>query len=125
MDRAIAGAGDHHMATALIGNVENSIHGGMSDAYKKMCHAWQTYVRKYHCQLGYVLGSILHHWHGNRGNRQYVKRWDILKNNQYDPYVDVVHNSFGLLQFTDTKPKLRRALGYYFNQRDDDSNGVG
>lgn len=124
LDRAICGAGDHHMATALIGEVDKSIHGGMTDAYKKMCRTWQSHVRKHHRQLGYVLGSILHHWHGNRSNRQYVKRWDILKNNEYDPYVDVTKCSHGLLKFTDTKPKLRRALGYYFNQRDDDANSV-
>jgi hypothetical protein len=72
--------------------------------------------------LGFVEGTILHHWHGRKSSRKYVERWSILVDNKYDPNTDVYYDEHGLLQLTGDNHGLRDGIRDYFAQRNDDAN---
>lgn len=116
------GAADHHMACALIGDVDSSMHGLAPAAYKKWVHIWQDRaVRHLRYDLGYVEGVAMHYWHGKKKHRGYKERWQILIDNQYDPFVDIKKDWQGLYQLAADKPRLRNEMRAYFRARHEDS----
>lgn len=126
IDWSACGANDHHMALALIGRLKKSIHGGCSPAFKESMSEWEDRALKYlRKNVGYVPGSIRHHWHGAKKNRKYKDRWAILTETQYDPYVDLKRDWQGVYQLTDRRGelsvKLRDDLREYFRSRNEDS----
>lgn len=126
IDQSLIGAADHQMMHALIGNVDNSYHGRVSQGYKNVFDRWQEkalrYIKK---NIGCVPGTIIHGWHGSRKNRMYIERWDIVIKSQFDPSRDLTADSQGVYQLNDLSPQyiyLRNALYHYFNkQRNEDS----
>ncbi len=122
IDWAILGAADHHMATALLGKVLHSCHGGMTDAYKRSLLQWQEEADKHiHRNVGYVDTTILHHWHGKKKDRNYIGRWEVLVQNGYDPTKDIKRDWQGLYQMTSRSIGLREGIRRYFRQRHEDS----
>lgn len=122
VDYAILGAGDHHMAHALIGQVHHSYPGNIHAHYKLMLHDWQERAEKYlKRDIGYVPGTIVHHWHGKKKDRKYIERWDILTKNDFDPVIDIKKDWQGLYQLDTNKVKLRDGIRAYFRQRNEDS----
>ena len=121
IDRAICGAGDHHMALALIGEAERSLPGGIHPNYRKMVMDWQR-LAGMHLQrdVGHVPGTILHHFHGWKADRKYQDRWSIVTGNDYDPEVDLIFDSFGMPRLAGNKSKLRDDLRRYFRGRMED-----
>lgn len=128
-DKAILGAGDNHMAYAWIGEVLKSVDGGVSgpyfDAlrgYQEQCERW---VRR---DLGFVPGTILHHWHGKKRQRFYESRWKILTETAFDPFRDLKEDYQGLYQFADhgdrRSVELRDRIKGYFRSRNEDSVDV-
>lgn len=123
IDWAILGAGDHHMALAFIGDVEASLPGKLHPNYDKLARRFQARADQVvQRDLGYAAGTLWHHWHGKKANRKYVERWSILQKFQYDPEVDVLKDTQGVLQLAGNKPAFRDALRSYFRQRSEDSN---
>lgn len=126
IDQSLIGAADHQMAHALIGNVDNSYHGKVSQGYKDVFDRWQDRALKYvKKNIGFVPGSIIHNWHGSRKNRMYIERWEIVIKSGFDPARDLTMDSQGIYQLNDMSPQyiyLRNALNHYFNrQRNEDS----
>lgn len=129
MDFPILGSADHHMAMALIGEAHRSIHEGVSRPYRDQVIDWQDRAER-HIQrdLGYVDGSILHHWHGKKADRRYVDRWRILTENEFNPVTDLKRDWQGLWQLRVECPRqirLRDGIRGYFRQRCEDSIDVG
>ena len=120
MDKAILGAADHHMAAALIGKGEWTVPGDINPAYMQMVRDWQTRAAKLENDFGYISGTILHHYHGKKENRKYVERWQILKDNDFNPYTDISQDWQGLPQLNGGKPRLRDDLRRYFLERRED-----
>lgn len=124
-DLAVLGSADHHMAAALVGKVERTIHHGMSPAYKQYWERWQALAMKHiKGNVGYVPGTLLHNWHGAKRHRKYVDRWKILVDHQYDPGLDITRDVQGLITLTDRLPGLRDDIRRYFQQRNEDSVDV-
>lgn len=129
VDFAILGAADNHMAWASIGQVERSMAPGLQGPYIDELKRWQdranVYLRR---NIGYVDGTILHYWHGNKKNRRYYDRWKILVENKFDPDNDLKRDWQGLLQladqFTPRSIKLRDDIRQYFLGRNEDSIDV-
>ena len=126
IDHAIIGAADYHMAQALLGDVESSIpkpKGGkrIDPVYVEQCLDWQQLADR-HIQghLGYVEGSLIHHFHGAKVNRRYRERWDVLFSTDYKQRRDLRRDRQGLWSLTKENPALKRALQDYFNQRNED-----
>ena len=47
--------------------------------------------------MSYTRGVVLHIWHGDRANRDYKNRYNIMTANKYNPGVDVRINEAGVL----------------------------
>ncbi len=126
LDVGILGAGDHHMALALIGEAHKSMPGNISREYRREVMAWQeraeATIRR---NVGYVEGAIKHAWHGRTVDRKYRERWDILTRNRFDPDHHVIRNSYGVYELSATMPiRLRDDIRNYFLQRNDDANTI-
>lgn len=122
MDFPILGSADSHMAWAMIGRVDASVHRDMSPGYKAATRAWQTRAyRITNGHLGYVPGHITHRWHGAKRNRFYKDRWQLLTDAKFDPAHDVRRDRQGLWAFAGNKPKLVEACRRYFRSRNEDS----
>ena len=126
MDKAILGAGDHHMALCLIGEGKRSIpNDDISPAYVKMVLDWEkNAVFALRKNIGYVPGTIMHYWHGAKVNRNYQGRWDIIKKWNYDPVSDLSKDSFGLyrlnMNYGERSIGLRNGIRQYFRSRNED-----
>jgi hypothetical protein len=120
-DLAIVGAGDHHMACALIGEVKRSIPHGLTKSYKKQIEHWASRAARLHGNIGYIKGTIYHYWHGKKRDRQYKDRWAILKDSSFDP-VEHLHKDWqGILTLYPGHDQLRDDLRAYFQSRNEDS----
>lgn len=125
IDRAIAGAGDYHMACGLIGQSSFSYPENVHPNYKLMVDTWGRRAER-HIQrsLGFVPGTIHHSYHGSKANRKYIERWDILTKNQYDPYTDVMFDRHGVIHLSlmnDARGRaIRDGLKAYFRERRED-----
>lgn len=127
IDFAILGAADNHMAKALIGDAQTSYHQGVSQSYKDSVLRWQDRAEKYvRRNVGFVEGTILHHYHGSKVKRRYRDRWKILVETGFDPYKDIKPDWQGLWQLEDHGDPhsimLRDRLREYFHQRDEDDH---
>jgi hypothetical protein len=126
IDFGILGAGDNHMARALVGKVRHSYHHDITPGYRKMLHEWQDRAEKYiRRNVGYVDGVILHNWHGKKKDRRYRDRWKILVDNKYNPRNDIKRDWQGLYQLVDDGTprfiELRDNIRSYFRARNEDS----
>ena len=125
VETAALGAGDHHMALALIGRVLESVPGGVTEGYLRPLLRWQDRATQHIAQnIGYVPGTIEHGWHGSKEKRAYIDRWTILTRNSFDPEADLIRNTWGVLELAGSKPALRRDIDRYFRSRDEDSNSI-
>ena len=121
-DIAPLGSGDHHMAAALVGCVDRTIHQGMQPSYKEYWHQWQERATEYiKRNVGYMPGLILHHWHGKKAQRGYIDRWKILVDNKFDHLLDLKKDIQHVWQLTNRNLKLRDQIRRYFLSRSEDS----
>lgn len=125
MDWAILGAADHHMAHALIGNVEATFPdwtSALQSPYRTLAMEWQRRAERHvRRDIGYVDGTINHYWHGTKANRRYGERWSIIIDNKYNPETDLKKDWQGLYQLTDRSIALRDQIRAYFRARNEDS----
>jgi hypothetical protein len=121
MDWCILGSADHHMAWGMIGQVDETIHRGMTSAFFRLCRDWQERaVRITNTQVGFAPGRIEHGFHGPKHRRYYRERWQILVDHHFDPVKDLVRDSQGMIQLVG-KPALEAAVRRYNRARFEDS----
>jgi hypothetical protein len=120
LDINIVGGGDHQMAYALIGGVDNTIPAGSTPEYARAVHHWGDRSQWIKGDIGAVPGTLMHHYHGKKVNRGYNDRWKILTSNKFNPYRDLKNDQSGMLKFSGQKPKLRDDLRAYFRARNED-----
>jgi hypothetical protein len=126
IETAALGAADHHMALALIGRVQDSIPRNIGEAYKAPLMRWQQRAAQHILKnISYLPGTIEHQFHGPKGARAYVERWDILVRHAFDPCADLKRNTYGLLELAGNKPGLRHDIDRYLRSRCEDSNMAG
>lgn len=125
LDVGILGSSDHHMAWALIGEVLDHIPDGLTNGYRKRLKTWEEQVlstiRK---DIGWMPGTIIHHWHGSKKNRKYQERWKILQKHQFDPDKDLIRDWQGVYEFSYVGERLRDDIRRYFRSRNEDSIDV-
>ena len=117
---SILGAGDHNMSLSFLGKGILSVNQGTTPGYKKSVLEFEKKARG--LRLGYVPGVIRHFFHGQKKNRRYCERWQILVKNAYDPAVHVTLDPVtGLLVPTgECPPELIRQIMEYFQARNED-----
>ena len=117
------GAGDHQMAMAFIGQIENSIHGKTSPGYQAAIRAWAERAWKYvQGNVGFVNTTLSHHWHGPKELRRYHERWSILIEEGFDPVTDIKRNLDGVIELAGNKPRMAHRFDQYFRERNEDQN---
>ena len=127
MERAVCGAADYHMATALIGRSDFSRPGNIHPNYKHMVQVWEDRAEAaVHRSIGHIAGTIHHFFHGRKEDRKYIERWDVLTKTQFDPYADLTNDRNGVLRLAvgndDRGRRLRDGLKAYFRDRNEDAN---
>lgn len=121
VDFPILGSGDHHMALGMVGEIENSIHKTMHNAFFRKLYEWQARaVRATKHEVGYVIGAIEHMFHGPKKRRYYIERWKILVKHNFNPDTDLQYDDQGLIQLTG-KPGLEQDIHLYNLSRAEDS----
>lgn len=116
----ILGGGDNIMCNALIKNASKILRTGLSKEFNDTVIQYQNAADG--LIFGYVPGSIRHHYHGKRVNRNYNNRTDILINYNYVPSVFVEHDDVGLLVPTKDCPEefLKDVVTYFSYRKEDD-----
>ena len=83
--------------------------------------SWQEQQQKLiETTVGVCSGNIKHLWHGEKANRNYNRRIEILKNNNFCN-EDITIDENGLWSWNSNKPELHRDLAEYFSRRKEDS----
>jgi hypothetical protein len=125
IDTAILGAGDRHLAYGSVGLIEKSIEKGLNPGYGVPLLEWQARAARYiQKDIGFLPGTILHHFHGKKSDRRYHSRWKILTQNQFNPATDLKRNIQGLYELVvmDARQmRLRDEIRRYFRMRNEDS----
>lgn len=121
IDFAILGSGDANMAWGCLGDIQQTVNGGMSHGFKHAMNHWQSNaVRACNKMIGYTPGRIEHNFHGGIKNRGYSSRWQILVKWQFDPYEDLRYDAQGVYHLVG-KPGLAQAIMRYNRARCEDS----
>ena len=122
-EHSILGSGDHNMAFCLINNGVKSINPNANSNYKASVLAFQK--KAVGLRLGYVPGVIRHFFHGSKKNRKYSERWQILIDNNFDPYVDLIYDDKGLLiPSSHFSQEFKDDIFNYFKERNEDEFAV-
>lgn len=130
-DVGVAGAGDRHMALALVGQAALSYHKDAPKEYIRAIHEWeQRQLPAVRMDVGFMKGHLIHYWHGKKKDRRYWDRWQILNDTNFNPGIDLVPNYQGVYELSRRgvtqedfakSVRLRDLLRYYFRSRNEDS----
>jgi hypothetical protein len=116
------GAGDHQMAMGFIGHVDKSVHSETHPVYQ---HVVRSYGERAYSvvqgMVGYVRGTIEHHFHGSKDKRKYQERWSTLIEHEFNPVTDLRKNLDGVLELAGNKPRMAQDFDRYFRQRMEDA----
>jgi hypothetical protein len=89
--------------------------------YARSIRIWQNRAsRAIKRNVGVVNCHVTHNYHGQKSQRGYGSRWKILRDNHFNPYVDIYRDYQGLYQLTPDKPALRDGIRAYFRSRNED-----
>jgi hypothetical protein len=127
IDWAVLGAGDNHMAHALIGQAERTLPPNIHPNYRKWILEWQERAENsVKRNVGVQRGLLVHYFHGHKVNRKYWDRWKILVKHQFDPDTHLQRDWQGLWQLSHKAPiGLRDDIRSYFRQRSEDEGFGG
>lgn len=121
----ILGSGDWHMAHGLVGAMNQGAKEFKLSKYSECLLDWQDKAEKWiKRDVGFVSTTVGHWFHGNKQNRRYGSRGQILIDHKYDPSTDIKYDSQGLLQLETYTPRqisLRDQVREYFRGRNEDS----
>jgi hypothetical protein len=121
LDINIIGGGDHQMAYGLVGKIEETIPHGTHFNYANAVRTWGVNASALKRNVGAVPGTLVHHFHGKKKNRNYHNRWRVLVDNEFDPVRDLKPDWQTLYAATNHKIGLRDDLRAYFRARNEDS----
>jgi hypothetical protein len=118
-ENSILGSGDHVMLLSLFRNGIKSINENCHEDYKTDVINFQKKIQT--LRLGYIPGIIRHYYHGNKKNRKYKERWQILVNHSYTPFKHITKDEKGLIIPTLEFPEeLKSDIYQYFLERNED-----
>lgn len=116
-DRNIAGGGDATFLEAVTG-AATAFSERQAPKLKKDCQQYCDRVGG--AKFGHISGAVKHLWHGDRGNRQYISRDEILCRWDFDPQA-MIEVAGGAWRWTEAAPAgLRAEICQYFVDRRED-----
>lgn len=126
IDVCILGSGDWHMAHALVGAME----GKTAEATRLSSYVQALFDFQEKCErwikrdVGFVPVTLGHGFHGDKKDRRYGDRGQILIENGFDPRTDIKRDAQGLWQLEVWEPRqvrMRDLIRDYFQTRNEDS----
>jgi hypothetical protein len=116
-DLDILGSADYRMAKAITGEI--CFYNDVVEITKQTFVNWAKNANG--LSLGYVPGVIRHYYHGDKKNRKYIERNEILIDNKYNSSTHVTYDANGILIPThECPPKILEGIKSYFSQRNED-----
>lgn len=114
----IVGSGDKMMAYAALGMWELGLQAGykLHESFVSECRKWSEQAVPFR-GYDYIPGKLVHNYHGERSDRNYVNRWELLERFGFDPIRDIFYNENGVIQLADTQRDLQREVRQYFVDR--------
>lgn len=125
LDVCILGSADWHMAFGLAGRANPAPEATRCKAgYMDAIWRWQNRAAVLKQNIGCVENHAIHHFHGSKVFRAYGDRWKILRDQDFNPQLDLVRDWQGVWQLAGNKPKLRDEIRAYFRARNEDDPGL-
>lgn len=123
-DACISGSADHLMAHAFCSDPTSECVSEILGCNSKHFVHFESWARavgqEVRGRLGVIEGTILHLWHGETLNRQYLRRNKELASFDFDPRADIRVNSDGCWEWATRKSALHAwARNYYVSRRED------
>lgn len=121
LDICILGSADWHMSFALSGKTNWAAEKTRcTSGYMEALRQWAKRAESNRGSVGYINNYMIHYWHGNKANRQYATRWQILQKHNFDPMTDIKKDWQGVYQWCGNKPALEEDVRKYFVDRFED-----
>ena len=124
-DKLIIGGGDNLFFQSVIGVFKKSMRENLSEHVRRQIESWASSV--YNAtkgSFGYTDGIAYTMFHGTRDKRSYRKRYEVLRDNDFDPRSDIALSDAGVWEWASDKPKLHSDVRAYFRSRKE-SDDVG
>jgi hypothetical protein len=124
---AIAGSADHYIAHAIFGDFDGICLRRMMYDNQKLLHHFRDWAVKFYAEAGNrvaaVPGDVLHLWHGEMQNRQYLLRHRELAEHNFNPFTDIRSLPGRPLEWnTDNQPLKDWFRGYFASRCEDGDN---
>jgi hypothetical protein len=123
-DGCLLGCGDHVMAHAMFGDIDSAcidITYFNDVASRNYFARWaQRFSSRVNGSVGHCEGTILHHWHGEQKDRNYLKAAQKLARFGVNPETDLRKNADGCWEWNTSRPSLRKYVADYFGTRKED-----
>ncbi len=109
-DRSIIGEGDSIMCKMFLDDFFFYKNPYTIPIYRKVIYDYTSRVKTASrfkggkLRVGYVPGIIRHYFHGNKKNRLYIQRQQIIFKHKYDPTKHLSEDENGILVPTETMP---------------------
>jgi hypothetical protein len=121
-DSFILGGGDYVAAAAMYGlSAQGYLNMVCTPIQVNHVSEW---MQRFHTlvrgSVSYVEGSLFHLWHGDRSNRRYVTRFQILAESEFDPSIDINLDPNGCWQWSTKKEFLQQEVYNYFFSRQEE-----
>ena len=110
---------------SLVGKADYSLPEQISEEYKVLVKRWESRALTHINQkIGYMRHTIEHLFHGSKPKRNYVGRWEMFFNHDFNPHTDLKKNTYGVIEFSGNKPDLEREFDRYLRSRCEDANHI-
>jgi hypothetical protein len=120
----ILGGGDLVIAWSFLGAINCGVSRCEEDFPELHAMLKQYVTRLQGLRLGFLPGTVLHHFHGERHHRGYQSSWEILRKWQYNPEKHVAFDRNGVLVPTAVcSPQMLAEVREYFHSRREDDAG--
>jgi len=110
-----------HLFRSTVPNCERCGHRNSAPDYKEAFDRW---AEEWHAAVGGRVGwvdlTLRSFYHGDRRNRLYEARRDILLRHRFDPRLDLALDEAGCWQWASDKPGLRLEVQNYLFERMED-----
>jgi hypothetical protein len=123
-DTCLSGNADHLMAHAMCGDFSSlcitkylGSKGKMRDDFIRWAEPFYESVQG---KVGYIPGNVLHLWHGDKKDRQYIKKSEELKLLDFDPSIDLRLNKNNCWEWNSEKCELHEWAISFFDSRKED-----
>jgi len=120
-DANVLGNGDLNMAHAMFGGPDRLKEERLSPAAAAHLGRWAAaFHADVRGSVGWVEGTVLHLWHGDKADRLYDRRLTVLEEHAFDPETDLAVAPSGAYRWASDKPGLQAWCADYFRRRRED-----